>query len=270
MYGSHVKEPRPGACESREAWQQRLLTVNRVTVWRELDLTFAAPSLRAMLSLTTVRSKHFHDADWPWARHILSTWHTQVYAITTLWIRYYDHYAHFTDQDSAAKSHHWPEVTQLVLLVKDPPAVQEIPLWFLGREDPLEKGQATHSSILGLLSWLSWERICRQCRRLGFEPWVWKIPWRRKQLPTPVFWPGEFHRLCDPWGRKELDRTEQLSFSLHFRQLASGKARIPMPEAPEYNNYYFNLAFDIQRFKIPIIIRLWIIYSGWKHLILII
>ena len=27
------------------------------------------------------------------------------------------------------------------------------------------------------------------------NPWVGKIPWRREQLPTPVFWPGEFHGL---------------------------------------------------------------------------
>ena len=32
-----------------------------------------------------------------------------------------------------------------------------------------------------------------QCWRLGFDPWVGKIPWRRERLPTPVFWPGEFH-----------------------------------------------------------------------------
>jgi len=25
----------------------------------------------------------------------------------------------------------------------------------------------------------------------GFDPWVGKIPWRREQLTTPVFWPGE-------------------------------------------------------------------------------
>ena len=30
------------------------------------------------------------------------------------------------------------------------------PVLSLGREDPLEKGQATHSSILGLPWWLSW------------------------------------------------------------------------------------------------------------------
>ena len=38
-----------------------------------------------------------------------------------------------------------------------------------------------------------------------------KIPWRREQVLTPVFWPGEFHGLYSPWGLKELDMTEQLS-----------------------------------------------------------
>ena len=33
------------------------------------------------------------------------------------------------------------------------------------------------------------------CRRPGFDPWVGKIPWRRERLPTPVFWPREFHGL---------------------------------------------------------------------------
>ena len=29
--------------------------------------------------------------------------------------------------------------------------------------------------------------------RPGAENWVGKVPWRRERLPTPVFWPGEFH-----------------------------------------------------------------------------
>ena len=29
--------------------------------------------------------------------------------------------------------------------------------------------------------------------RLGFDPWVGKIPWRRAWQPTPVFLPGESH-----------------------------------------------------------------------------
>ena len=49
-------------------------------------------------------------------------------------------------------------------------------------------------------------------------PWVGKIPWRKERLPTPVFWPGEFHgqrRLVgySPWGLKESDTTGPLSFS---------------------------------------------------------
>ena len=45
-------------------------------------------------------------------------------------------------------------VTQMV---KNLPAVQETRLWSLGREDPLEKGMATHSSIL-----------------------AWRIPWKKE------------------------------------------------------------------------------------------
>ena len=30
-------------------------------------------------------------------------------------------------------------------------------------------------------------------KRLGFDPWVGKIPWRRKWKPTPVVLPGESH-----------------------------------------------------------------------------
>ena len=35
--------------------------------------------------------------------------------------------------------------------------------------------------------------------------------WGRQRPPTPVFWPREFHGLHSPRGRKESDRTEQLS-----------------------------------------------------------
>ena len=50
----------------------------------------------------------------------------------------------------------------------------------------------------------------------GFDSWVGKIPWRQKSLPTPVFWPGEFHGLYSPWGRRESDTTEWLSLPLSF------------------------------------------------------
>ena len=53
--------------------------------------------------------------------------------------------------------------------------------------------------------------------------WVGKILWRRERLPTPVFWPGEFHGLHSPWGCKESDTTEWLSLSwLHTRGVGFG------------------------------------------------
>ena len=60
-----------------------------------------------------------------------------------------------------------------VQLVKNLPAMQEALVWFLGWKDPLEKGYATHSSIL-----------------------AWRIPWS-----------------YSPWGCKESDMTEWLSLS---------------------------------------------------------
>jgi len=44
----------------------------------------------------------------------------------------------------------------IIQLVKNPPAMQETLVQFLSREDLLEKGQAAHSSILGLPLWFSW------------------------------------------------------------------------------------------------------------------
>ena len=39
----------------------------------------------------------------------------------------------------------------------------------------------------------------------------WEDPLEKGWLPTPVFWPGEFHGLYSPLGLKELDTNEQLS-----------------------------------------------------------
>ena len=47
-------------------------------------------------------------------------------------------------------------VSLIAQLVKHLPAMQETLVRFLGQEDPLEKGKASHSSILGLPVWLSW------------------------------------------------------------------------------------------------------------------
>ena len=56
--------------------------------------------------------------------------------------------------------------------------------------------------------------------RPGFDPWVGKLPWRREWLPSPVFWPGEFHGLYSQWGFRESDTTERLW--LHQRAEVQG------------------------------------------------
>jgi len=63
-------------------------------------------------------------------------------------------------------------------MIKNPPAKQETQVQSLGWEDPLEKGMATHSSIL-----------------------AWIIPWTEELVGY------------SPWGHKESDMTERLILS---------------------------------------------------------
>ena len=44
---------------------------------------------------------------------------------------------------------------------------------------------------------------CRSCKRCRFDPWVGKIPWRKKWQPTPVFLPGKSHRQVTVYGVAE-------------------------------------------------------------------
>ena len=70
------------------------------------------------------------------------------------------------------------------------PTMWDTQVWSLGREDPLEKEMATHSTIL-----------------------AWKIPWTED--------PGDPRSWI--WGRKESDTTERLHFHflLPFRQFCT-------------------------------------------------
>ena len=82
----------------------------------------------------------------------------------------------------------------------------------------LSHWQLPPAMLMGLSWWLRQWRMCLQCGRPSFNPWVGKIPWRREWLPTLVFLPGEFlgqRSLAgySSWGHKESDTTEPLSFS---------------------------------------------------------
>ena len=57
---------------------------------------------------------------------------------------------------------------------------------------------------------------CRRHKRCRFDPWVRKIPWRKKWEPTPVFLPGKPHGQrslvgYSPWDHKESGTTEGLT-----------------------------------------------------------
>ena len=67
-------------------------------------------------------------------------------------------------------------ISLVAQMEKNLPAMRETGIQSLGWEDPLQKGMATHSSIL-----------------------AWRIPWTEE--------PGRLH---SPWGHKESDTTEQL------------------------------------------------------------
>ena len=59
-----------------------------------------------------------------------------------------------------------------------------------------------------------------QEKRCGFDPWVGKIPWRKKWQPNPVFLLGKSHgqksmASYSSWGLKESDTTEGLSTHTH-------------------------------------------------------
>ena len=90
----------------------------------------------------------------------------------------------------------WVKDSLIAQSVKKLPAMQETHIRFLGREDPLEKGMATHFSILAwrILKWVA-------------------MPFSRGWQPTSVFLPGESHgqrRLVGygPWGHKKSEPTE--------------------------------------------------------------
>ena len=73
-----------------------------------------------------------------------------------------------------------------------------------------------------------------KCRRPGFDPWVGKIPWKRKWQPTPVFLPGESHEQRNLAGYgllgcKESDTTERLKLS-NFTYFQGHLGSIGVPE----------------------------------------
>ena len=75
-------------------------------------------------------------------------------------------------------------------------------------------------NVQGLPWWLSGKESACQRRRLRFDPWVRKIPWRRKCQPTPVSLPEESHGQrsltgYSPWGHKRLSNWAPTQVGTH-------------------------------------------------------
>ena len=74
-----------------------------------------------------------------------------------------------------------------------------------------------------------------------WETWVqslgWEDPLRRERLPTPIFWPGEFHGLSSSWGRKESDTTEKLSLSGPRSGSKDDSVQVRVEKGKQQNEY---------------------------------
>ena len=121
----------------------------------------------------------------------------------------------------------------IALLVKNPPATQETLVQFLGWEDPLEKGQTTHSNILGLPLWLSWQRICLQCRS-----WVQSLdrqdPLEKGKATHSSILAWRIPCTCLVHGVAKSDMTERLAVS---QALAGFLPAVSLLHSPDHQNF---------------------------------
>ena len=98
-------------------------------------------------------------------------------------------------------------------MVKNLLAMQETPVRFLDREDPLEKGGATHSSILGFPGGSDGKESNCNVGDLGLIPGLGRSPREGKGYPLQYYClenPRGQRSLVgySPWDRKESDTTE--------------------------------------------------------------
>ena len=110
--------------------------------------------------------------------------------------------------------------SMVVQLVKNPPAMQETLVQFLGQEDPWRRDRLPTAVFLGFPGGSdSKETICN-AGDLGLIPVLGRSPWRRAWQPTPIFLPGESHGLRSLAGYSQLGHqvpymTERLSTAPH-------------------------------------------------------
>ena len=85
-----------------------------------------------------------------------------------------------------------------------------------------------------LLWWVKNLPAMQEAQEMQFNPWVGKIPWRRKWQPTPVFLPEKSHgqrRLAgySPWDCRGSDTPERLSTHEHSHTSVWGHMFLVLP-----------------------------------------
>ena len=110
----------------------------------------------------------------------------------------------------------WGEVSnQLSLIPKGDYLVElDLNMWILKRAQPFRQSGPCWPRKQTSMS-VNKESACN-AGDLGSIPGSGRSPWRREWLPTPVFFPGEFHGQrslagYSPWEHKEWDTTEWLA-----------------------------------------------------------
>ena len=94
------------------------------------------------------------------------------------------------------------------------------------------------SLLLPGLPWcLNGKKFACHCRRCGFDPWVRKIPWRRKWQPTLVFLPRKYHVQRIWWAAahgvaKESDATQWLHNSNCCSLASRAQEHLLPPHSP--------------------------------------
>ena len=126
----------------------------------------------------------------------------------------------------------FPGAFLVAQLVKNPPTMQETPVWFLGWKVPLEEGMATHSSILG-----------------------WRTPWTEEPGGATVH------------GVSESDKTEQLSTAQGFSWLCSITVFCTWGRKEHWNLCFGSFIPELMHLEMmKILVHIWGPWSlSWVH-----
>ena len=152
-----------------QPWKGNLLAQSCPILFNPVDCSLPGSSLHGTLQARILEwvaisfsRRSSPSRDWTWvsciAGRLFTVWATRE-ATTLLKLNYF------------LKTLLASLVAQLV---KNMPALQEIQVWFLGWEDPLEKEMVTHSSIL---AWrIPWTERSRRLQSMGSHDSVAKLP----------------------------------------------------------------------------------------------